>query len=222
MRSKIFTRTVGYWPLQESSGQALDYSGNENHASSTSVSSYGASGPVGSSAMSFDGSSNIEIPYIGDTFIPSNAFTAASWINIGSNGSQTVLNGQEEYDVRVIRFDENGNQKIGMATWTGNDNDVFSESSLSLDQWYFVTVVYDGDGTVRIYLNGDLDNEGTISTSWDSDSDNIRIGVDKGSGYFDGKIAHVRVWDYPLPEASIRALYNASKGGFSQSDSRTL
>ena len=83
MRSKIFTRTVGYWPLQEASGSGLDYSGNGNHASTTNVSSYGVNGPVGGKAMEFDGSSD----YINLTGWerPTDSYTYAVWFKPSSS-----------------------------------------------------------------------------------------------------------------------------------------
>lgn len=219
MRSKIFTRTVGYWPLQESSGQALDYSGNENHATSMNVSSYGVSGPLGSSAMGFDGSnSGIDV---GNVTGGLSSVTLSAWVNFSS------LQTSEWVSI----FDDNDGSKKGVRLYKGKSNDEFrffvngtwiiSGFKPDSDEWYHVVGKYDGK-TARIYVNGR--RRGSVSKTGDvrNTSETYIVSEFDGDYVFDGKIAHVRVWDYPLPEASIKALYNASRGGFSESDNKTL
>ena len=217
MRSKIFTRTVGYWPLQEASGSALDYSGNGNHASTTNVSSYGVSGPVSSSAMEFDGTDGyIEMK---KDNIPSatggNIITLAAWINPAGTWSLSnqIFRVQEEW---VLQTPGNGDSNLKLATW-GN-NTTFS-AALTANEWQLVILVWDIGSSVKVYMNGQKTDD--ISYG-DTSSDSGNPPKIAAGGSLDGKIAHVRVWDYPLSEASIRALYNASRGGFSESDSRTL
>ena len=231
MRSKIFTRTVGYWPLQEASGNALDYSGNENHATTTSVSSYGVNGPLGGTAMEFNGSSN----YIGfaDRAIPSGEkfYSMAGWVRPENSTAG------EEHVVQM--GDGGGGNPRSMLVWRGDHFSIYaqdSSSSINNDgwdsgrstgEWYYACFVRSGSD-FRIFvglpdnkfISDEVINE-NIGDSTDGDTPTIGR-ADDDSSYFDGKIAHVRVWDYPLPEAAIRALYNASRGGFSESDSRTL
>lgn len=214
MRSKIFTRTVGYWPLQEASGNALDYSGNENHASSTNVSSYGVSGPLGSNAMDFDGSDDyIELNHWHGTPI-----ALSVWVKPESTSDCHILRarpgGSKNYSIEI----RNGNFRFQQA----NDH-IQSSESVNTGEWYhLVNVIGEQGETQRVYVNGR--NEGSISVDTGySTTSSCYIGSDQlKESNFEGKIAHVRVWDYPLPEASIKALYNASKGGFSQSNSKNL
>jgi len=214
MRSKIFTRTVGYWPLQESSGQALDYSGNENHASTTNVSNYGTSGPLGASVMEFDG----EDDYIELNHWHGTPITLSVWVKPESTSDSNILrarpNGSKNYSIEI----SNGNFRFQQAN--GN---IDTSVAVNAGEWYhLVNVVEEQGETHRVYVNGRNEGSIPVDTGYSTTS-NCYIGSDQQKGRnFDGRIAHVRVWDYPFPEASIRALYNASRGGFSESDSRTL
>ncbi|WP_414837471.1 LamG domain-containing protein [Candidatus Nanosalina sp. VS9-1] len=220
MRSKIFTRTVGYWPLQESSGQAYDYSGNENHASTANVSSYGVSGPVGSSAMDFDGTDD-EI--VVDSALPSgDRLTLAAWWRYeGSDSSRHSVVGYFE-NINLKVDDSDDNLEVHVQTdaegWSNTQQPV---SGLK-NTWNFAVVRYDGN-TVELYNNGRKIGSFSKTGNLNQPASSMKIGRRADNTEpFNGKIAHVRIWDYPLPEASIRALYNASRGGFGQSDSKTI
>jgi len=236
MRSKIFTRTVGYWPLQEASGNALDYSGNENHANSTNVLSYGVSGPVGGNAMEFDGDDDVvrmktqKLGVSGGTGM----FTISAWINWGGSSdtiqgvfeSPTVGDGLPGNPPYGIYLAGSNNDKVTLSIQdsSNNSNSVQYSQSINSGEWKLVTGVYDGS-KARLFVDAEEVANGSVSDIYNvSPSRGAGIGTWKPSKgrFFDGKIAHVRVWDYPLPEASIRALYNASRGGFSESNNKTL
>ena len=226
MRSKIFTRTIGYWPLQETSGQALDYSGNENHASSTNVSGYGVSGPLGGTSIDFNGSGD----YIGlgnpSAKLDADIWTLSAWIKTNISGSQTVL--QKRYtdnpDVNyTLSFDSSGKPYVNH-TVGGTYVSAKAESTIATGVWHHLVGVNNGSD-LKMFVDGvkvNTTSGGGISDQGSSQT--MKLGKQEVSGspdYFDGKIAHVRVWDYPLPEASIRALYNASRGGFAESSRKT-
>lgn len=236
MRSKIFTRTVGYWPLQESSGQALDYSGNENHASTTNVSSYGVSGPWGGSAIEFDGTDDyVQVPYSYANLFGTSNFTVALWIKTTSNG-RFVDNRDESNGYVGFSIDmSSGKVRFTIDDGSSSESRFKTSQTFNDGNWHHIAVkrVNSDSNGMKIFVDGaeqsiSADFSTTIDSSYDiSHSDPTEIGaqeVDGGSlsGNLQGKISHVRVWDYPLSEASIRALYNASRGGFSESDSRTL
>jgi hypothetical protein len=217
MRSKIFTRTVGYWPLQESSGQAQDYSGNENHATTTQVTNYDASGPLGGTSMDFDGSDDYIVfnsSYADET----NSWTISCWINPkdATNGGRPI-NWRANMDA-IFAVGQSSNNNLD---WYDGNWHTVTSGNISTNQWYLITATHNASTFEQhLYLNGV--RELTISSSPANTSTENRIGSDAlNENNFNGKIAHVQIWDYPLPEAQIRALYNASKGGFTQSKKKT-
>ena len=226
MRSKIFTRTVGYWPLQESSGQAYDYSGNENHATSTNVSSYGVSGPLGSNAMEFDGDNDsVDLPI---DLKNSSQLSLSAWAKIDSYKDQDdAIVGQHDSDgnnaIQLVARDGSEQRSLAFRVKHGGTWYNAGNASQAIGEWVFLTGVYDGT-KLYFYVNGELIGTTSYTEDFSQNNGDFKLATWEPytSNYFDGKIAHVRVWDYPLPEASIKALYNASKGGFSESDSKTL
>lgn len=79
-------------------------------------------------------------------------------------------------------------------------------------QWHHVAVVYDPTLTnyIKLYVDGVLDVEGTLTVSLDTGSAiNMRIGqrVDAAK-LFDGKIDEVRVWNTAKSQSEIQASMN--------------
>ena len=235
MRSKIFTRTVGYWPLKEASGKALDYSGNENHASSTNVSSYGVSGPMGGSAYDFNGSGSVSSPGL-SVRNTSVEFTVAAWFKTSKSsvngplwmwGDSASVGSSNSAEAPVGWDSSSGN--LGSGFYNSGHNSVISSKSWNDSKWHFAVQRATKEGKGYFYVDGGLIGTQTHNYTYGGDTHLIFGARTKDSDstlddntYFDGKIAHVRIWDYPLPGASIKALYNASRGGFSQSDSKNL
>jgi len=225
MRSKIFTRTVGYWPLQEASGQALDYSGNGNHASTTNVSSYGVNGSLGGSAMDFDGSDDYIDIGVSSLLDGEVGWTVSAWVYARNLPDYAQVLSSMDFDDDQgfsARINDSKNLLLTFYATNGTRYSVNGTDTLNTGNW--IHLVYQKtDSEVVFYVDGISER---ISESHDlrDNGNNYHIGVRAAddSSNWDGQIAHVRVWDYPLPEASIRALYDASRGGFSESDSRTL
>ncbi|WP_414837452.1 LamG-like jellyroll fold domain-containing protein [Candidatus Nanosalina sp. VS9-1] len=213
MRSKIFTRTVGYWPLQEASGNALDYSGREHHGSLSVGVTQDVSGPLGESAYEFDGQ---------DGRVYS---SAPNW-----NGSHTVSIWLKTDNIQNSYFSTTDDYTVSnsLQLYYNGSNLVLNEVSNTRLRWNnvngagWVNIVWKvGPNGAKAYRNGELLDTSSNLTSGQFNAYKICENRNGGS-YGRGKLAHVRVWDYPLPEASIKALYNASRGGFSQSDVRGL
>lgn len=227
MRSKIFTRTVGYWPLQESSGQAQDYSGNENHATTTQVTSYDASGPLGGTSMDFDGTDDhINAGDIGNL---EGVFTVSMWIKTDTTTQSYPLEYADSagsFPPWMFRLEmnniESGSLEFGVRD--GSDNVTEITMTLNLDNtWNHVVGIRNGT-SVSAYLNGTKTGTGTIAntTSRYDGSGLFFIGRRGNGNNWQGKLAHVRVWDYPLTRAQIKALYNAAKGGYAESARKTV
>lgn len=219
MRSKIFTRTVGYWPLQESSGQAQDYSGNENHATTTQVTSYDVSGPLGGTSMDFDGSSD----YI-DTTIDSsfNQMSFFAWVKKSSWSTQyeNVVSDFDSGLTSFIYFQRDGSNnhfRTEMRDGNGNKVSAYGSKDIADSKWHLVGFTFDGT-KLNQYVDSVKDGSGSNNSIGPVGNSNpLHIATTTSlKQYWKGKIAHVRIWDYPLTAGQIRALYNASRGGFAE------
>ena len=89
--------------------------------------------------------------------------------------------------------------------------------SLSTDTWHHVAVVYNGDQTFAMYLDGILDTGGVTSTAqtWTAASDNqLAIGAGLGVNAFDGVMDDVRIYTRGLGPNEIAAMHTETKSGY--------
>lgn len=86
---------------------------------------------------------------------------------------------------------------------------IFGKTPITNGVWYHAAATYDGT-TMRLYLNGTLDNElsiarpvGAASNAYASIGSAL-TSSGKTSGYFNGAIDEVRIWNRALSQAEIR------------------
>lgn len=83
-------------------------------------------------------------------------------------------------------------------------------TQLSINNWYMVTGIYDGS-KLKIYINGILEAEATISATINFNTHNVIIGGDNVSTlYFNGLIQNVGIWNKALDSYEINCLHNQS------------
>jgi hypothetical protein len=213
---------IAYYPLD---GNASDLSGNANDGNNNGA-SYNQSGKLGG-AYSFNGINNyIDIPNA-QSLNPGANISISFWANptsfnlLSSGDTVTVITKGVNADAAMDWF-------VGLnlggyirsyiysgGSWNGKDPGV---NSLSLNNWNFVTVTFDGTtGILKLYLNGVLDSTKTISSGTiQASSGNLKIGTYNPGGYYSnfyrGKLDEVSIWNRTLNSTEISTLYNSSNG----------
>ena len=88
--------------------------------------------------------------------------------------------------------------------WTGSGNTISSSNAITLNAWSHIAVVLDantGSNNIKIYVNGNLDGQGTFSgISWATASQGDQVKVGEGhapsaNSYFQGYIQDLRITD---------------------------
>ena len=98
-----------------------------------------------------------------------------------------------------------------------NDN-YQSNSILEFNQWYHLVAVLENASTVKIYINGSLENSYSITTPPQGTLAKLAIGKNgqinggHNSYLWDGKIDDIRFYDYAISAAEILDLYH--EGGW--------
>ena len=78
-------------------------------------------------------------------------------------------------------------------------------------EWHYVVGVRDGSN-LHMYVDGVLENTGSISDSDYSNNSPITIGAyNSGDYYFSGSIDDVRIYNRALSEGEVKALYDLEK-----------
>lgn len=193
------TGAVGYWKLDEASGNLTDSSGNSNTGTPT-----GTTSVVGktNNARSFNGSSD----FIGTN--NSSGFqigtgTLSAWIKTSNAGSSyrgiVVKNGAysmflQDNVFMIYDWGTNSNRSSGM--------------NLADNTWHHVAITFQSgvsSGTI-LYVDGVAKPATTMTVN--SQADMLRIGSSQGTQYFVGAIDEVGVWNRVLSSGEIGSLFN--------------
>jgi len=202
-----------YLKLDESSGDiAFDSSGYDYNGTLVNFpadNSRWIAGQVGG-ALHFDGLDDyVQVTgYKGVTGSQSRTVTA--WIKTSTNGS-IISWGTASGDGQkwLIRLDP-ANGALRTAVQGGS---IVSSTDISDSKWYHIAAVLDDDGTpdvseIKLYVDGIEESYSSIlsqaiDTAAGSD---VVLGAIDGSGYFDGDIDDVRIYDRALSSAEIENL----------------
>jgi hypothetical protein len=209
---------VGSWSFDEGAGTTVyDSSGNGNNGTLIN-------GPVWSAgefggALTFDGTDNyVQIPH-SDTLTSSN-FTIEAWIYLNSdvNSTQARIVSKQETISKSYSFGifgkgyggSTGNQlllSIGNGTTWWN---FLSTTHLSNQTWYHVAGTQEGT-TSKIYINGQLDKNGTTLTQTANNTGVLTIGCQNQTTpatgamfFFNGTIDEVRIYNRALSQQEIQ------------------
>lgn len=107
----------------------------------------------------------------------------------------------------MLRFNENGRPWRSLQIVTPSGGDYTTTTLFDEDQWYMLSIVYDGS-TFQLYINGEPDAT-TLTSNEVTKFQRFEVGMSwtgyRGSQRFAGRICEVRVWDYPRSKAQIKA-----------------
>jgi hypothetical protein len=225
---------IGYWTLD--GGKMTDTLAYDSSSSGNTLTTQGGAtktvGKVGQSLnmdavddVLFCTDANCGGTTGGKLDMGSRDFTLMAWINPESGGSSCNLSGRV---VGKIGDDEPegyyfgiGNQYICAAIRrSGEVSSTADGSTVPLNEWSHIAVVFDRDGNMTRYLNGvqtgTQDNISAQAGSVDHPLNFCIGGRDGGAGcierMFDGRIDEVRVYERVLTVGEIKQVYNASAG----------
>ena len=201
---------IGYWSLNENSGDAQDHTFNNNRGVLNGNVTQGATGILGGTSYSFDGSGDyVELP--DDSLFSVSKVTISVWINRnGSKSEEYIFDGRgHQYWIK----EEDGAEKPRFGLRISGSSYGIVGSELPNGDWTHVVGVYDGS-QLKLFMDGELVNSTSAIGSIDESSGNQQIGRYQGGGYnFQGKIQEVRLYNRPLTDSEVQYLYNVGKRG---------
>jgi hypothetical protein len=127
--------------------------------------------------------------------------TLMAWIDLNSGFStEGVVVGQDKFQIRITSA-----KKLEVVV----NSTVLTYGTVALNtaQWYHVGAVY-GNGSLKLYLNGNLVASTSSSGSIAADTSLLTLGKNPVSGtkYFKGKIDEVRVFNVSLTDAQFQKM----------------
>ena len=196
----------------QSNTTAADASGH-GHAGAVNGATWTTGGRFGS-ALWFDGAgARVDLPALGTFY--KRAFTLEAWVNAAASPRDAGVVGSWAVDRGggpLLWVDHLAGQYYGTLA-EGFENYVATGQVPSLHQWQHVAATYDG-ATARFYIDG----VEVASRPFDGnvgDSDSWRIGAYGGTatGFFEGMIDEVRIYNRPLSTEEIHADMQTPVGG---------
>jgi hypothetical protein len=184
-------------------------------------------------ALDFDGDNDyVEIDHT--SVFNVSAVSISAWINLDDNDTDRrviVSNFNNDDDDAGYELQVYDNAKLRFLFGYGTDfGTCISDTEIEEDRWYHVAGIYTGS-TIKLYINGELDNSCIYNEDLTSSSNDVLIGAsdhnDDGNldNHFDGTIDDVAIWGAALTLTEIerifwggedyRPIVNASNGGYS-------
>ena len=160
---------------------------------------------TGDNVINFDGSNDYIYSTPPDATVLyewwSQAFTVEYWINADSFGSSSNTGsnvvGMTEHTStsEVWSFGPRNTGEVLWYYWNGSIQRFYSGKTLLANQWYHLAFVHDGDGGMKIFVDGILEQSGTVAGSPTGSASRFAVGriTQNPSAYFNGRISNLRV-----------------------------
>ncbi|MFN0069376.1 MAG: LamG-like jellyroll fold domain-containing protein, partial [Limisphaerales bacterium] len=145
--------------------------------------------------------------YVDEAFTLAGPFTVETWVRLdpGISSQDSILAGPE--------FDANFHD-ARFRLWLGTSGDVVIASRPAVaEAWTHFALTRDGDGVVRLFLNGELDVTSTVKDT--RTFTNLFIARGNVAGGTAGALAEFRVWNIARTPDEIRAAANLVMNGTS-------
>lgn len=205
---------VGYWPFN---GNANDQSGNGHNGIIHGATLTSDRNNVVNSAYSYDGINDyIAIAHAAQLDLVDSA-SFSYWINWGGlniyeGGSQSIIDKSTPSDVQNYRlcvYDVAPTKVFAMSNMVLKS----STSSIVSTQWTHVVFTFKA-GTIKVYLNGNLDYSGSLSLTA-TNNDSLLFGTDNhgNNRFFEGMIDDIGIWNRALTAEEVTELYTAGEVG---------
>lgn len=180
-----------------------DLTGNENNGQLNNGVSYDSSFK---GYLNFNGS-NQYVSFSGVTDIPvgNSNYTIGVWFSANTLGDKGLVgwgNYETTNEVNAFRLTSDGLVNY----WWANDLDVVTTITPGI--WYYAVATFDGT-TRSIYVNGSLVGSDTPTGHNVTTSSNLTVGVTNNTGYFDGSIGDVQIFDRAITPTEILQNYNS-------------
>lgn len=209
---------VGYWSFN---GNANDSGPNANNGTVNGATlTTDRFGNI-NSAYSFNGLSNYI--RINNTLLPSTptSYTISVWYNTqnftAQNGNPRMLISDRNTGLSSYKYTINLNTTghlLGCAIYNGSGasgNGVTGDAGIN-NNWHNAIFMYNSNiETLYLYIDGSLVNTSTNVTHWSTGANPTNIGYWNGfvgaSGFFDGKIDDIGIWNRVFTQSEITSLY---------------
>jgi Concanavalin A-like lectin/glucanases superfamily/HYR domain/Metallo-peptidase family M12 len=207
-----FGCVISHWKFDESSGNTALDSVNGNPGTLMNGPAR-VPGQIGSGALQFNGVNQyVNVPNSASLNVPQH-FSISLWFRPSTtlnaaSGRKDLFKKFLSYWV-IMNYPANDG-KLAFVLNSGGPIVKSTTTSWTAGQWYHVAATHDGM-TMRLYVNGVLENSSVVGTSAQPGTYPVQIGGNTEQGYwFPGAIDDARLFCTNLAASSVLALFNGS------------
>jgi len=209
---------VAWYPFN---GNANDESGNGNNGINNGATLTADRNNIFGKAYNFDGLSAYMKLENSDSIVFQNGITFSAWIMPTGYKNSSIIDRMTTTgsSFRISTRDNSGNAITPRKIWAQGGNYVDgtikanSISNIQLNIWQFVVGSYGIDDTIRIYINGILENKVYLQGHVLNQYTPIFIGRGSTTNTYElflGAIDDIGIWSRALTQVEITKLFNSS------------
>jgi hypothetical protein len=211
---EVERKMIAWWKFDETEGSdAADSSGNELTGTLTGNPQWQpAAGKVGG-ALAFDGDGDFIDCGHDEGLNITGAVTIAAWIKLSkSTDDQKIAGNQDNISggYKLSIFSGKAELEVRDSV-NALRNNRFVDGGMVLQPgvWYHVVGTYSQGGSIKTYVNAKLDREQETTTILAASQGPLKIGCEPFSGewLFNGLMDDLQIYNYPLSETEVAALY---------------
>ncbi|MHC4737479.1 MAG: LamG domain-containing protein [Planctomycetota bacterium] len=203
---------VAHWAFEEGQGDVVYDSSLYGNNGILQNEPIWIPGEIGDYALDFDGMDDcVEVPD-DDSLDIAGHLTVSAWVKAKRTDKRQVIVAKNAYGanswiLEINQLDFDGTKFNFYVDLFGFDGNFGSNIEVTVDRWYHVVCTYNGSER-RIYINGQLDADQTVSGAIPTNDQPVRIGGGGNmSRYFDGTIDNVRIYHRALSAGEVFELY---------------
>jgi hypothetical protein len=208
-------KLVAWWKFDEAEGSnAVDSSGNKLIGTLIGNPQWQPTGGKTSGALAFDGDGDFIECVRNEGLNISGAVSIAAWIKLSkSTADQKIAGNQDNITggYKLSIFSDKAELEVrDSGNILRNNRFVDGGTVLQPGVWYHVVGTYGQGGSIKTYVNAKLDREQETLTMLAPSTGPLKIGCEPFNGgcLFNGLMDDLRIYNYPLSQAEVTALYS--------------
>lgn len=214
----VASDAVALWPMDDSSGSLSEVVGGSG-ATASNI-SYQTTGPLGTYATDFNGSSAYAIQDVSADPTGGGSFSIAAWVDkraLTGDADMLIRNGTTNGGTYFLQYWTENRIFFGYYYSSGNyeSSSFFHSGASSINQHLIVATYDEAAGTLTVYFDGVADSISVANTR-PAIADNINIGrspVANNPRYFNGRVGWLGLWDRALSQAEVDEIQNTYENG---------
>ena len=208
--------TLAYWKIDEGSGTFVEDSSAYGNHGTVENATWTPDAMSGGAALEFNGqNARVAVPDSPSLHPATGNITIGAWIKVFSDPKGWPNAGSIVHKQGAYQWAVNANGALWLGVWGSRLESIGSwDFTDHLDEWHHVATTYDNAAQhAWIYVDGELNIEGTVGAAIDQTADGLWLGYKQdGDSWFHGIIDEVRISDVVRSQDDIKASMLGSAG----------